>query len=316
MSAETPFEWLPDYDVVLEGIASTDTMDTEWPKLRDILKYKIDKNVDDFLTQSSDTLPAPPIVTSPRPMPSGGLKLPPFPPRPRNPHNPLEAPKSLLSEDEAKAHKEVILRQLDEFEGPPFTIQRVCELCLYPKKHYRMIGKYLRAVEKTLLVTSTWDAFPVPADGASRMINSTTNFDSVLLTSAPPTPMFSPIPFLHDDARRSKSRSPPPSPLALPALATGGTSMSAPNAGSEGAEPPVLGLVDELDDPSPGHLSDHPQPLSSTTTVDPKPAASLAERFVKSTEEQEGKESSAEAEAPTPSEEMAVDDPEKENKAD
>ena len=48
----------------------------------------------------------------------------------------------------------------------------------------------------------------------------------------------------------------------------------------------VLGLVDELDDPSPGHMSDQPTAISSVTTMEgsPHPQAyigSLEERFVK-----------------------------------
>lgn len=55
-----------------------------------------------------------------------------------------------------------------------------------------------------------------------------------------------------------------------------------PHAGAEGAAPQAIGLVDELDDPSPGHLSEHPQPLSSTTEVPSKPLiGSLEERFTK-----------------------------------
>ena len=76
---------------------------------------------------------------------------------------------------------------------------------------------------------------------------------------------------------------------------------------SAAAATPVIGLVDELDDPGPGHLSDHPTALTSTTTTVPtstdtpanapsgaqasattvpKPmfGGSLQERFVKSTE--------------------------------
>lgn len=120
--------------------------------------------------------------------------------------------------------------------------------------------------------------------------------------SAPPTPSFSPIPFLHSDARRSQSKSPPPSPLALGPSATG--------AGAEKVvvpddQVPGLGLVDELDDPNPEHMSDKPTALSATTTSKPestKPTGkgmfggSLGERFVKGGEmepEGPGKSSSA-----------------------
>jgi serine/threonine-protein phosphatase 4 regulatory subunit 2 len=100
------------------------------------------------------------------------------------------------------------------------------------------------------------------------------------LQSAPSTPLFSPIPFLHDDARRSKSRSPPPTPLAL--------NPSVPP-GEGPLEIKAIGLVDEFDDPRPGHMSDHPTALSSVTTLPettPGPQSrpfleSLEARFVK-----------------------------------
>lgn len=123
--------------------------------------------------------------------------------------------------------------------------------------------------------------------------------------------MFSPIPFLHDDARRSQSRSPPPSPLTLPA-ADPNIAALMPPVGSAGLEQKALGLVDELDDPSPGHLSDHPQALSATTSIAPKPLGSLGDRFVRSSEEPV--EIRPEATLSV-SEEMVVDDPEKENRA-
>lgn len=194
----------------------------------------------------------------------------------------------------------------------PFTIQRLCELCLHPRKHYKYLGKYLRAVERSVLVTSTWDAFPVsPTAGRSQPITTSVPMGGLSM-SAPPTPMFSPIPFLHDDARRSRSRSPPPSPLSLPA-ADPNVAALMPPAGSPAVVQKVLGLVDELDDPSPGHLSDHPQPLSATTSITPpKPVLSLDERFVRS---------SGEPVEPQPTgtkeggDGMSVDDPEKENKA-
>lgn len=274
----------------------------------------------------------------PRSTINGGLKLPPFPPRIRLEGNPNEAPKHTLSEKEATDFGEIIYKLLDDFEGyvphtavhgscpmmksplmnsrPPFTIQRLCELSVHPNKHYKYIGKYLRAVEKTLLVTSTWDAFPIPSgsDAIGPSINPTVITSGALL-SAPNTPIFSPIPFLHGDARRSQSRSPPPSPLALTAIATGGI-------GSEGDEK-ALGLVDELDDPSPGHLSDHLQPISSTTTPAPEPKPiipSLGDRFVSSATETETDNlppSATQGSATSDDEKMQIDDEseDKENKA-
>jgi hypothetical protein len=101
------------------------------------------------------------------------------------------------------------------------------------------------------------------------------------------SPLFTPIPFLHRAApgsnHRSLSRSPPPtSPRGpLPGDAPGGdaTLTGVPAPVSDDSIP-ALGLVDELDDPRPGHLSDHPTALTSVTQIPEEPAASLNDRFV------------------------------------
>jgi len=274
---------LAEYDALLEQIASTDVIDAEWSRLRDIIKAKIEKNIAYYLANP------PPDETvaikqasmlAPRTLPNGGLKLPPFAPRPRLESNPNEAPKHRLTAEEAAQFKQVIFDQLEEFEGPPFTIQRVCELCLRPEQ-YKFIGKYLRAVEKSLLVTSTSDAFPLSTSTTPNAPGVASMLIGGAALSVPSTPIFSPIPFLHGDARRSQSRSPPPSPLILASDPVG--SGTVPQGGVEG-----YGLVDELDDTSPGHLSDHLHPISSTTTTTPetKPLiGSLEQRFVRSSPE-------------------------------
>ncbi|OJT11149.1 Serine/threonine-protein phosphatase 4 regulatory subunit 2 [Trametes pubescens] len=229
------------------------------------------------------------MIVAPQQLPNGGLRLPPFPSREHNPNNPNPPPPKVdLDEKAAEEMKISIHAQLDDFDATPFTIQRICELCVRPRQHYKYIGKYLRAVEKCLLVTSSWDTFPPLTEIESTYSTSGHPSISTSAVSAPNTPMFSPIPFLHEDARRSKSRSPPPSPLVLPETFTG------IGAAQEGTEPKVLGLVDELDDPSPGHLSDHIEPISATTTVPSRPIhPSLEERFVKSTTEEAAKAESA-----------------------
>ncbi|KAF8447677.1 PPP4R2-domain-containing protein [Boletus edulis BED1] len=278
------FEWRPEYQLILEHIASTDTLDpnTEWQLLREMIKYRINENIALFLADATQptepSKPATGTVDS-----SGNLRLPPFPPRQPNEMNPHEVPKARLNQDEANEMKNFIFRQLHDFEdNPPFTIQRVCELCVYPKQHYKFIGKYLRAVEKSLLVTSTWDAFPIELSQNGFSIGT---FPVDPSQSAPATPMFSPIPFLHDDARRSKSQSPPPSPLALAAMKMGGGMQSLDEPISQRA----IGLVDELDDPSPGHMSDHPTAITSVTTIGSRPfLETLETRFVRGSGAQSG----------------------------
>ncbi|KAJ6547421.1 PPP4R2-domain-containing protein [Mycena capillaripes] len=261
--------WQPEHDSILDHIASTDLLNTEWPLLRDIIKHKIDQNTELFL--SGPGRPTPPAHFTPLATASGGLKLAPFPPR----KSVVPAPVNYMTAQEAAEMKTSVFELLDQFESPPFTIQRVCELCLHPRQHYNSVGKYLRAVEKSLLVTSMYDSFP-PLTERDRDTTVRTMV-SIGSVPAPHTPLFSPIPFLHDDARRSKSRSPPPSPLILANI---GESHPDP------LETKALGLVDELDDPSPGHMSEHPVALTSVTTSDGEQFVdSLEARFVRAQEE-------------------------------
>ncbi|KAJ3796696.1 PPP4R2-domain-containing protein [Lentinula aff. detonsa] len=262
-------------------ISNNDHDSVKWDLLKNIIKHKIEQNVSMFLRTTTPPLPTP-SFGGPIRMPNGGVKLPPFPPRQQSNINMIEAPPSYMDEEQAKAMKDSIFAQLDTFDSdPPFTIQRVCELCIEPKKHYNSIGKYLRAVEKSILVTSTSTEFP-PLTDQEKGSNVPSKVAANQPLSIPNTPLFSPIPFLHNDARRSKSRSPPPSPLAL-------SSAGPVNGGHPeplSLEPQALGLVDELDDPGPGHMSEHPTALSVVTTVDDgkegKPIVqSLESRFVK-----------------------------------
>jgi serine/threonine-protein phosphatase 4 regulatory subunit 2 len=51
-------------------------------------------------------------------------------------------------------------------------------------------------------------------------------------------------------------------------------------------EPKELGLVDELDDPNPGHLSDRPTALTSVTSIGGcSTVISLEDRFVRGSED-------------------------------
>lgn len=54
-----------------------------------------------------------------------------------------------------EAMKTLLLERFDAFNGPPFTIQRLCELLSCPRKEYNRVDKFMRAVEKNILVVST-----------------------------------------------------------------------------------------------------------------------------------------------------------------
>lgn len=53
--------------------------------------------------------------------------------------------------------KKEILTSLDSFTGAPFTIQRICELLTLPTKHYKRTDKFMRGLEKNVLVVSHID---------------------------------------------------------------------------------------------------------------------------------------------------------------
>ncbi|KAF9116502.1 protein phosphatase 4, regulatory subunit 2 [Mortierella sp. AM989] len=67
---------------------------------------------------------------------------------------------------------------LDAFSSPPFTIQRICELLHNPTEHHSNLIKYLRAVEKVLMITSSINEFSNPAyNGPSALDEASSNDD-------------------------------------------------------------------------------------------------------------------------------------------
>lgn len=51
--------------------------------------------------------------------------------------------------------KNSLLERLDSFTSAPFTVQRICELLTCPRKQYHRVDKFMRAIEKNILVVST-----------------------------------------------------------------------------------------------------------------------------------------------------------------
>ncbi|KAL8578603.1 hypothetical protein ACOMHN_015059 [Nucella lapillus] len=55
------------------------------------------------------------------------------------------------------AFKKRIMKGVNEIDGIPFTVQRLCELLAYPRENYNSGEKYLKALFKVILVVTTID---------------------------------------------------------------------------------------------------------------------------------------------------------------
>lgn len=80
--------------------------------------------------------------------------------------------------------KDRIVERMKSFTNAPFTIQRICELLLKPNNHYNRADKYLRGLEKCIMVVTTVD----PNGNKIFMENMLTNG----LSSNPSTPLITP----------------------------------------------------------------------------------------------------------------------------
>lgn len=76
--------------------------------------------------------------------------------------------------------------------NPPHTVQRLAELLLSPRQHYRTLPSYLHAVDRVVHVTSGANAFPLPPaipdpSSAPILLNGTTPRDPLSISWSTPT---------------------------------------------------------------------------------------------------------------------------------
>ena len=109
---------LEDY---LTHVAKTGATLFAWAKIKPLLRAKLERVIEEFYSHSPvDELPAVPNVDQ--------FSFP--------------------------ACREKVFQQLDCFAGIPFTVQRLCELLTAPRKHYKRTDKFMRALEKNMLIVS------------------------------------------------------------------------------------------------------------------------------------------------------------------
>ncbi|GAA6021332.1 hypothetical protein JCM10207_002700 [Rhodosporidiobolus poonsookiae] len=232
------FEWQPMFDDLLEQTATTNVVDADWSILKDMIKYKLADAIASFLSMG--------------------------PPWPLAPEDALQA--RLRAYD-----------TLDSFTGPPFTIQRLCELTLYPRRQYTSLPKYLRALTRVLSVTSERSAFAEDDVSPFDAVAPHEQFDAALGVVSQGVVM-SPA---HHTHRRS-SLSAPGTPIATvrpPPPSSPSPSASSSSSASPRASPAVVPLLSPIpwlrrgsspSTASPTRTADDVEPLSlSSPTASP-----------------------------------------------
>lgn len=86
--------------------------------------------------------------------------------------------------------KSNLLERLESFANAPFTVQRICELLTAPRKEYNRVDKFMRAIEKNILVVSTREPGPITRRGETGdgMVNGSVEEDTASVTQQPPPP--------------------------------------------------------------------------------------------------------------------------------
>ncbi|XP_046896588.1 serine/threonine-protein phosphatase 4 regulatory subunit 2-A-like [Hypomesus transpacificus] len=114
-------ETCPVLDQLLCHVAKTGETMIPWTQFKSYFLFKLERVMDDFQSSTPDQ---------------------------RSPANPN------VEYIPFKEMKERILKIVDGYNGIPFTIQRLCELLTEPKKNYTGTDKFLRGVEKNVMVVS------------------------------------------------------------------------------------------------------------------------------------------------------------------
>ncbi|XP_028998078.1 serine/threonine-protein phosphatase 4 regulatory subunit 2-A-like isoform X2 [Betta splendens] len=107
-----------------------------WPQLKTYFMFKLEKVMDDFHAST---------------------------PEQRGPHNPN------VEYVPFEEMKQRILKIVDGYSGIPFTIQRLCELLTDPKRNYTGTDKFLRGLEKNVMVVSC--VYPTSEKNGASSIN-------------------------------------------------------------------------------------------------------------------------------------------------
>ncbi|MCJ1229815.1 hypothetical protein MMC12_006485 [Toensbergia leucococca] len=176
-------------DDILEALANNGSMDySQWPSLLERILPRLDQIIHNDFPIPSIPLPEPlpPLPTSTKePDPSSTKASPPTTPSPK-PTTISPPPSTLPPPLLSLIHSIRTTLQTTFPTSPPHTAQRLAELLLHPKTHYRTLPSYLRALDRVISVSSPLTDFPLPTAAAplSSTFRTTTFLNG---TTTPPT---------------------------------------------------------------------------------------------------------------------------------
>ena len=165
----------------------------------------------------------------------------------------------------------------------PFTVQRIAELVINPTLQHSSFGKFIRSLEKSLLVTSAWQAPSYDPAATSRIPISASLPADPDFAPGYSTPTFSPIPWLSPGAMNGGSTTTVPNgnyhdPISPLLLASAGRSPTPePDSTSDIPSPSdpghqsYLGRVDELDTGPAPNVNGHSNHVDRAANEVPQP---------------------------------------------
>ncbi|KAH8728320.1 hypothetical protein GQ44DRAFT_769306 [Phaeosphaeriaceae sp. PMI808] len=158
---------------LLQTAAEEGALDSaEWPKTLQYILHRLDDIVADFPHPPTDSISAIEPDSAPRPQNlassqeshSTDKENDPPATRSRPPVPAFSAPGSQsLPQDVATFYSSIRAALSKNFaHHPPHTVQRLAELILEPKKKYKFLPPYLRALDRVVSVSSPLTLFPLP----------------------------------------------------------------------------------------------------------------------------------------------------------
>ncbi|KAH3911473.1 hypothetical protein HBH56_135360 [Parastagonospora nodorum] len=187
----------PCAETILQKAAEEGALDSaEWPKTLQYILDRLDEIVNDFPKSPASSTAAPEEADStPRPQnPSQSQEShatdkenapPTTPSRPAIPAFATTSNSTGLPQDVTNFYSTIRATLSKNFaKNPPHTVQRLAELVLEPRRKYKYLPPYLRALDRVVSVSSPLSLFPLPLavlptsggllNGTTSAINTTT----------------------------------------------------------------------------------------------------------------------------------------------